>query len=328
MKTYIHIGVDKCGSSSLQRFLSTNGLFLNNQNKYFEYRCFSKKGILSPEKIKLLSSKNKKGYESSMSFIKILDFEETKLNGMIDKNKIQNVDKLDQIFSCEDWYRGLKKEKFISILSKFLVDNNEDKLIFIAFLKSPVLWINSAWWEWGAWQSNKNKYYFEDWLEKMIINVNWYRHFKLFNLLNKNHQLILKPIKKDIIIDFSKILNLKEDLRLIERINTGLPIEILKFYLKYPKLSSILKKTLFKKKNFVGNVPWILSQSNIRTILYNTYESNKKLLNLMEEEDKNFLINDRSWWDIDFYKNKITFDPYLEDFNPDKSLIKSFLEYK
>ncbi len=48
----------------------------------------------------------------------------------------------------------------------------------------------------------------------------------------------------------------------------------------------------------------------------------------MQEEDKNFLINDRSWWDIDFYKNKITFDPYLEDFNPDKSLIKSFLEYK
>ena len=92
MKTYIHIGVDKCGSSSLQRFLSINGLFLNNKNQYFEYKCFSKKGILSPEKIKLLSSKNNKGYESSMSFTEILNFGETKLNVMIDKNKIQNVD--------------------------------------------------------------------------------------------------------------------------------------------------------------------------------------------------------------------------------------------
>ena len=57
-----------------------------------------------------------------MSFIKILDFEETKINKIIDKNKIQNVDKLDQIFSCEDWYRGLKKEKlFLFFLNFFLI---------------------------------------------------------------------------------------------------------------------------------------------------------------------------------------------------------------
>ena len=328
MKTYIHIGVDKCGSSSLQRFLSTNGLFLNKENQSFEYRCFSKKGILSQKKIKLLSNKNVKGYESSMSFERILNFEETKINRMIEETKIKNVDKLDQIFSCEDWYRGLKKEKFLSILSKFLIDYNKDKLIFIAFLKCPVLWINSAWWEWGAWESKKNKYKFDEWIERMIINVNWYNHFKFFDLLNENHQLILKPIQKDIIVQFSKILNLKKDCLFTENINTGVPIEILKFYLKYPRLSSILKKIVTKKKNLVANMPWILSESNIRTILYNTYKSNKKLLDLLEEEDKKFLINDRSWWDLDFYKNKITFDPYLEDFDSDKNLVSYFLRNK
>ena len=56
MKTYIHIGVDKCGSSSLQSFLSLNGEFLNNENRLIEYKCLTKNGILTSEKIKFLDS--------------------------------------------------------------------------------------------------------------------------------------------------------------------------------------------------------------------------------------------------------------------------------
>ncbi len=329
MKTYIHAGVDKCGSSSLQRFLSINGSLLDNKNRLIIYKCLTRKGLLSPQKIKSLSNKNKNAYKSSMDLKNILNIENYELRKMFEKYKISNPGKNLQILSCEGWYRGLKNEQFISKISNFLEDPINDKLVIIAFLRSPVLWINSAWWQWGAWESKKNKYQFDEWLEKETLNVNWYRHFGELNSLKKNFKLVLKPLKKDIIVEFSKILNLKGDLNLPGRINTGLPLEILKLYLKYPKFKFILKK-IFVNKNFVGygSTPWILSKSNIRFILNNTYKNNKKLLNLLDEEDKLFLLNDKSWWDIDFYKDKVTYDPYLEEVKINKNLIELFFSKK
>ena len=85
-------------------------------------------------------------------------------------------------------------------------------------------------------------------------------------------------------------------------------------------------KKIFKKKNLTSNkTPWILSKSNIRLILKNTYKSNSKLLDILNKEDKEFIENDLSWWDEDYYKDNKAYNPFLEDFDLDKNKIRYIL---
>lgn len=325
MKTYIHIGVDKCGSSSLQRYLSINGQFLNNKNRLIEYKCLTKNGILTSDKIKFLVNKKNKDYLSSMGLKDILNYEENYFYSLFKKNKVIISDESDQIYSCEGWYRGLKKIEFFNRISNGFKSSTYNKLIFIAFLRSPVLWINSAWWQWGAWESH-NKNSFDRWLQRVIKNVNWYDHFKNFDSFKKNHQLILKPIREDILKDFSSLLEFKGKINYPGRLNRGLPPEILKLYLDYPRVRFIMKKIFNKKKLTSNKTPWVLNKSNIRLIVKNTYKSNIKLLEILNKEDKEYIENDPSWWDENYYKDIKTYNPFLEDFNLDKNKIRFILK--
>ena len=55
MRTFVHIGLDKCGSSSLQQLFSENGFFKTSQNVLLEYKCLTKNGVLNGNEIKILS---------------------------------------------------------------------------------------------------------------------------------------------------------------------------------------------------------------------------------------------------------------------------------
>lgn len=88
----------------------------------------------------------------------------------------------------------------------------------------------------------------------------------------------------------------------------------------------MLWKKIFKEKKLTSNKnPWILSKSHIRFIINNTYRSNCKLLEILKKEDKEYLKNDLSWWDENYYKDIKTYDPFLKDFNLDKNKIKLIL---
>ena len=72
------------------------------------------------------------------------------------------------------------------------------------FIRSPVRWINSAWWQWGVWdENNKN---FNNWLEKAINKCKWENY--LFPLLNSKivDEFSIFPLKKDIIEHLWKVI--------------------------------------------------------------------------------------------------------------------------
>jgi len=53
-------------------------------------------------------------------------------------------------------------------------DSNRD-VELIAFVRPQVKWINSAWWQWGAWDANND---FESWLETAIGACQWFNYLK------------------------------------------------------------------------------------------------------------------------------------------------------
>ena len=328
MRTFVHIGLDKCGSSSLQQLFSENGFFKTSQNVLLEYKCLTKNGVLNGNEIKILSKKEPSGYLSSIGLKKLQEFSFEKFNDY----KVKNDNDNDLIYSCEGWYRGLKeKELFLNLLN-FLEGTIERELIFFAFLRAPAIWINSAWWQWGAWD-NQNINDFEKWLEINTLNCCWFRYFSEFQKLKKKYKLILKPLTKNLISDVESILNIKSTYKIPNIVNKSLPIEILKFYTKYPyfrpnshenKFDYIFSKLIAKSNIKNYQTPWVLSDEYVRFILNNTKKSNENIIKLMELDDQKYILNDPSWWDVDYYKKIKKYDPFLKDFKLNNYLINFF----
>ena len=329
MRTYVHIGLDKCGSSSLQKFFSQNPYITNINNTKFEYRCFTKNGTLNGNQVKKLQNKERCGYISSVGLSSMKSFDKNKFESFRKKNNSKNV---DLIYSCEGWYRALvNKELFINLCSS-LEGSIKRELIFIAFLRSPVEWINSAWWQWGAWQC-KNYIEFEEWLEKSTLNTCWYRYFKNFKSLANNHKLILKPVNNDVVKDMCKILNLNQKKYITKKTNSSFPIEIYKLYMEYEelrpnnhsnKIDYILSDLINQSHLKDINSPWILNEQHINFILNHTKKSTKKLVSLLDIIDQKNILENPAWWDVNYYKNKITYDPFLKDFKLNKNLLSLF----
>lgn len=329
IKSFIHIGVDKCGSSSLQQFLSNNIELKSFSNRSLDYYCITNNGILKTKELKRISKELSDGYISSLGLSKIKEFNNDQFNAL----KLENSkNKNDLIYSCEGWYRALKDKELFLKLCNSLEGNINRELNFIAYIRSPVMWINSAWWQWGAWQNNNN-YEFEKWLENSILNVRWSRYFSKFKSEYKKYKFIIKPLKEDIILDFLKILDIQNKVQLNQNINKGLPIEILKFYISNPKFKVIhenkydhLLLNIMKNNNIkFRKTPWILNKDSIRIILNKTKESNKKILEILNENDRKYLLNDPSWWHLEYFENHETYSPFLEEYSLKKDLEYLFL---
>ena len=328
MRTYIHIGLDKSGSSSIQQYLSENAYFKNSQNKLIEYKCLTKNGVLNGDQIKDSSHKEPSGYLSSIGLNKLADFSSKEFDDLKFLNDVDN----DLIYSCEGWYRGLKQKKLFSNLLKFLEGSIERELIFVAFLRAPVLWINSAWWQWGAWE-NRNINDFEEWLEKSTLNCCWFRYFSEIQKFKKKYKLVLKPLTNKLIPDLENILDINGKYKIPDVVNKSLPIEVLKLYLEYPffrpnshqnSFDYIFSKLISKSNMKQYKTPWILSNENIRFILNKTQKSNEQVIKLMELDDQKYILNDPSWWDFDYYKKMIKYDPFLKNFELNNNLLKLF----
>ena len=328
MKSFIHIGLDKCGSSTLQRFFSENAHFHNSQNKSLEYKCLTKNGVLNGNQIKIKSREQTRGYLSSVGLNTLQKFSKKDFNDF----KLKNNDDIDLIYSCEGWYRALKEGDLFLDLCTSLEGSIKRELFFIIFLRSPVLWINSAWWQWGAWENNTLDD-FESWLETNTLNCCWYKYFSKFKKLPNKYKLIIKPLTKNLISDVQNILNINRSYKSPNIVNKSLPIEVLKFYIENPifrpsghenKFDYVFSNLISKSNIESYEVPWILSDEHVRFIINNTRKSSNKLLKLMELEDQKYILNDPSWWDADYYKKMVKYDPYLKDFKLNKNLMKLF----
>ena len=329
IKSYIHIGVDKCGSSSLQNFFSQNIDLKNFSNRSLKYYCLTSNGLLKSSEIKKISKNLPNGYISSLGLLKLKEFSCSQFDAFRSEN---SKNKNDLIYSCEGWYRGLRDKDLFLKLCNSLEGSINRELNFLAFIRSPVLWINSAWWQWGAWQNNNNDE-FEKWLENSILNVRWYRYFSKFKSDNKKHKLIIKPLRDNIISDVLNILDIKNIVKSNQNLNKSLPIEVLKFYLSNPQIKANIHQNkydhlllnIMKKINIkFKKSPWILNKDNIRLILSNTEDSNKKILELLNEKDRKYILNDPTWWDLEYYKNHKTYSPFLKEYSLEKDLSELF----
>ena len=309
-KITLHIGADKCGSSSIQKTLSNIDHFYDLENNKYSYGVIKNKDVYFQPEIKYLSKNNIANYFSSENMKILANYTvEEKLKI---RKKIMNK-KSNLIFSCEGWLRA--NPKFIpGLLELFQPLNKKIILEIKCVVRPPVYWINSAWWQWGIWQKDVDFY---EWFTNYVNYTNWFKYISNYKEFIKESNIEVIPHQKKIEKYFFSNFNLNFE-KINTNINSSLPKEVFDLYLferlhrpsPHESKNDFLISRILEESNYLySDTPWVLSKENIKYILKKTNKETKMLLQFTKGDNCQKIINDSAWWDFDHYKNKEIYNP-------------------
>lgn len=298
MQLVLHAGMGKCGSSALQTYLSRS-IYLKNDEGDWLYAAIRPGGqVLSGENLRRQAAQGIFGYVSSSAARKCLGAVPIQLL-LRQRLKILGRDK-KIILSNEGWTSELAHWQ-----SQKLFKEHKDLVDIIIYVRPPAIWLNSAWWQWGAW-SSKN---FSVWLKRHLAKVCWSNGIRQWQEMPFVRKVYVRVLSSDIVKDFCTTLGFhaSED-QLTTSVNRSLPNGILRLFQTYPELrpsahASQIDFVLSQHLDLPGKPDWVIDSEQIQYILDETRESNRDLLKLTDDSTREKIVNDPLWWSIAAYKS-------------------------
>lgn len=306
MDAVLHIGFGKCGSSALQSALSAEPVRIVKDSKYNQlvYVGISHGGeVLSGEALSEKAQTNHLSYVNGC--------------GLYSENTLRRCETIrQQLRDLSDEGRNLlvlSCEAFAGKIDYFSSHALFEKLGLnakvVCYVRNPVEWVNSAWWQWGAWMENEqslNSYV------KRITPSQWATILKKWQNYLGVDKVQVRLLPKDIVSDFYALLGEEPLLEQQNNVNTSLPEEVLRFFQMHrelrphphvPKMDFILAEVLDFDEKY-HKTPWVMTEEHISYILHETYDSNRELVEMMDEVSAEKCLNDRRWWHEDAFAQK------------------------
>ncbi len=335
----MHIGLDKCGSSALQSALSENPVQKLHTSEYdiLRYVTINNDGkIMSGEALSTHALCTPSQYASSQDLVTMDTWTDeifTSIGSQL--FDISNGGKDLLVFSCELWAYQANNFQRNHFFKRLKINSQA-----VCYVRNPVDWINSAWWQWGAW----SEYDLDIVIQKFIhANISqWSIRLEEWQELLGAESVTIKLLPKDIVSDFNQYIGIEVSSQSkSNRINSSLPAAILRFYQKHRELRPtihnssidfILSNALDFDETF-EKTPWVLDRNHIEYILKETRESNQKLIQMLDKGAKNRCLSDTKWWDADAFNDKklspsICKEECLSYENIDHLLLQSFKSIK
>ncbi len=305
MKTlYIHAGFGKCGSSSLQTFLSSYEGFYRQDGEEVVYAALLANRLLYGEALVKQASHKHAGYIASLPWVN----HKIPLNDYFDQigeSLLNLLATKHVILSNEFWEHEIRFWRKIDFFQRHQI-----KVIFIFYIRPPVQWINSAWWQWGAWMDQS----FEKWLPSAIKAINYEQKLRKFYQLEWIDQIHIRLLTPNLLTDFAKFLQLDQTIHSIPKkltTNKSLPNSILRFYQIYRQFrpSPYASNTDFileKYLNIEGRPDWVLTMSQVEQIMQQTHHSHKILLRWLDPDCRRIFRKDMRYWQAEAFAHLTT----------------------
>lgn len=305
----LHIGFGKSGSTALQNALSSEPILRSTVKSYDEikYITIDQYGNLEAEKI--LRDHAMLTASRSVSSADVNHFEyftEEIFSKLRDELAVlSNNNQSLLVLSCESWVRNADIFAKCNILKQ--LDINAQ---VIAYIRNPVEWINSAWWQWGAWSGIDLKTYVNTMLDERISK--WYLELESWKELVGSENFEVNLLPKDIVENFYRYIGVDMTAYKENRGNSSLPKEILRLYQKHKELRKsehdneldfILSRHMKFDETF-SKTPWVLDETLISLILKKTRYSNLKISNMLDHDSKKSCLQDARWWNTETFFHK------------------------
>lgn len=297
-KLLIHAGAPKCGSSSLQLSLSQRPLFATKDGQKYSYCAILQEGeVVSGNGLAKRAAASPFGYMSSPN---VSDSRWTASVSRI-AHQLRRIREEEgiPILSSEGWCNRAKELKETGLIAK--AGGGAHVIIFV---RPPVDWLNSAWWQWGAWSGADIRRF-------LVTNINavrWHVHAEAWSRVEGVECVSLRLAERNSVNTFFEIANSSPPDCAIA--NGGVPPAFFGFLQRNRayRESAHSPQVEFVVGRHLGNArippPWSLSQENVREIFERTPHMPKAVHNLLAPEDRELMKDDRRWWEPAGYANR------------------------
>jgi len=292
----IHAGAPKCGSSSLQSALSRSPDFAARDGRRYAYCVLQPDGtLLSGDGVRRRAAASPFGYASSPNVPEMdLRAGSAAIAGALGRLRAERG---IPILSSEAWIH-----QAAAVAESGLVAKAGGRAHVVVFVRPPVEWLNSAWWQWGVWSGAR----LDQFLKRNIHGTRWHVHATAWSRIEGVEKVTLRLAGPDVVDAFYGLLGAEPGPR--QAVNQGIPPAFLSFLLRNrdyrdgphaAHVEFIVSRHLGNGRN---RAPWALSQERIGRIFESVPHLPGAVQALLPPDDAEAMEADRRWWDKAAYR--------------------------
>ncbi|NSX57041.1 hypothetical protein, partial [Parasulfitobacter algicola] len=293
-RVILHVGAGKCGSSSLQRSLSLKPVLPHASGQTFEYVVIQEGGILQ-RGAALTHHANTSVYGYASSFAPssgtALKSIETGLANVADLPA-----EITPILSCEGWIN--RPEAFHD---SRMLDHLGLTAEVVIYVRPQLDWLNSGWWQWGAWSEHPRSY----WMERSLGRVKWDLAVQAWRRVPGVSKVHVRLVTSDITVDFGSIFGIT--LAPVGRVNSSSDGMLLRMLQRIRSLRRHEHDSMFEFA-FAKWAPgprekpaWVIPPEDCVRYLEAVKHSNLTLLDHLDPASAQAMKDDPRWWDAAHY---------------------------
>jgi hypothetical protein len=299
--------MSKCGSSALQVFLSSPA-FEKATNGRCAYLALHADGKLwRGDPLIEHAASSPRGYCSSHLGDAISAFT---------PNQKQQVRRLlndlsrkydTLILSCEGWGQNPQR-----LTDDCIFADDAFHVEVLAYVRPQLEWINSAWWQWGAWTALPAG----QWINRQRRMAQWDALARQWAAKPWVKKIDVRLIDGDVVQDFMHYLGFQVPAQ--PRVNQSLPGILLRVLQHNRQLragphDSAIDFVLARHLQLdAGGTPWILGPRKVEELLAFFRHENEQLANRLSSEQRETMLDDPRWWQAEPYLLRPVAKPVVE----------------
>ena len=296
----LHVGAGKCGSSSLQACLSRTPLIRGRDGRH-AYCAIGPEGqVLSGRALTRAALRSPFGFVASTDFRSHRDMPGSFLAAAPALRRILWTGRRP-ILSCEGWnFRGPEFARHDLLRRMGL------RARVVLFVRPPLDWLNSAWWQWPAW----SRTHVDDWVGKNLFMVDWARQIEEWQAVPGVQRVDVHLATRDVVSCFYRLLGAPAPDSV--RVNGSVPAAVLRFLQRNRQEfrpdphSSQIEFVLSRRVDFgaLDPAPWILPRPLQASVLAAMAPSVARLATHLDPAEADELHADPRWHSAEAYADR------------------------
>ena len=301
----IHVGAGKCGSSAIQEALTARPVFKGEDGRRWTYAAIDGKGVLRSG---TAIAEDPRRLVKSALFRQLSKREALPLDALRD-----GLHALDgPILSNEGQINDLQG-------GQWLLEALDMPVHVVAYVRPQVDYVNSAWWQWGAWSEMPR----QDWIEQRIKRALWGDILRRWQAIPQVRQVTVRLLPREVVSDVFGLFGAEPSSgeAAPRRSNVTLSGTLLRLLQRHPALRATFGKEIdFELSKLLARfghpgdrapTPWVIGPDLAQRILSRTAASNRVLLSMLDPDSAARMSGDPRWWEAGAYADRAVepFDP-------------------
>lgn len=294
----LHIGAPKCGSSSIQTLLSQSAR-IEDQKLKRNFRYFVIDGTGAIQFDGLLSHRMRGDGVQYLSSVPLEMIPDKFISSM--QQILETIDVGDvPILSCEGWAKEAGHFRTLDPFAQLGL-----KVHVILFVRPPIDWINSGWWQWGVWSGTG----LDEWVDSGLAVVDWLAQAQEWEDIPGVENVEVLSISDGVIPQFTDALQLSGNYAEITA-NAASPPALIDYLLRNKRFGRTTHNRVVEEriKDILGpgkhKAPFVIRKDLQAKIIENTAEQNYKLAAFISNAEKRkMFLEDQRYFDHSTYSH-------------------------